>query len=176
LTFGLSNSGEKIRLFDNYGNIVDSLTYDDKSPWPNSADGEGFTLQLNNFEIDNAEASNWKTDTKYGTPGQYNIITEISSENEKLPKEYKLYQNYPNPFNNETIINVEVPKKSKVSLKIYDVLGREISTLLDETKEAGKYQILFNSSNLSNSLSSGVYFYRFGSRDFVITKKMILLK
>ncbi|MCW8849592.1 MAG: lamin tail domain-containing protein, partial [Melioribacteraceae bacterium] len=174
--FGLNNSGEKLRIFDNYGNIIDSLTYYDSSPWPISADGDGYTLQLINFESDNSKGANWKSETKYGTPGKNNIVTGIDNETIKLPKEYKLYQNYPNPFNNETIINFEIPKKSKVSLKIFDLLGREVSTLFEGIKEAGIYQISFNTSNLTNPLSSGIYFYRFISKDFVNTKKMILLK
>ena len=61
-----------------------------------------------------------------------------------IPDEYALHQNYPNPFNPSTRINYEIPKTSKVSLKIYDVLGREVSTLIDGVKIAGIYQIIFN--------------------------------
>ena len=174
--FGLNNSGEKLRIFDNYGNIIDSLTYYDQSPWPVSADGDGYTLQLINYEFDNSDVSNWNAETIYGSPGEHSIVTNIFEENVNIPKEYNLYQNYPNPFNPSTRIKYEIPKTTKVSLKIYDILGREVSTLFDETKRAGVYQITFNSFNLSTPLASGIYFYRFSAGDFIITKKMILLK
>ncbi len=91
---------------------------------------------------------------------------------ESLPKEFKLEQNYPNPFNPSTAISYQLPAQSFVTLKIFDVLGREISTLVDELKSAGKYEVEFNGSNLS----TGVYIYRLAAGNFVSTKKMILQK
>ena len=89
-----------------------------------------------------------------------------------IPKEYSLSQNYPNPFNPSTIINYQLPKQAHMTLKIYDILGREVKTLVDEIKNAGNYKIEFNASNLS----SGIYFYRLQSNSFSQTKKLILLK
>ena len=88
------------------------------------------------------------------------------------PNEFVLDQNYPNPFNPSTIISFSVPQSSFVTLKVYDVLGNEVSTLVNETKEAGKYNISFDASGLSN----GVYFYSINSDNFTSTKKMLLMK
>ncbi len=90
----------------------------------------------------------------------------------EIPKEFKLSQNFPNPFNPMTKINYALPKQGFVTLKIYDITGREIQTLVNDVKKAGYYSVDFNGS----SLSSGVYFYRIQSNDFILTKRMILIK
>lgn len=90
----------------------------------------------------------------------------------KLPKEYKLIQNYPNPFNPTTTIAYSIPKRSEVTLKIYNVLGREIETPIDAIKNAGDYKIIFNASELT----SGVYFCKLYSGDFMQAKKLLLFK
>ena len=89
-----------------------------------------------------------------------------------IPKEYSLSQNYPNPFNPSTTIKYSLPKDGFVSLKIYDITGREVKSLANEVKKAGYYSVTFNAS----SLASGVYFYRIQSNDFVQTKRMVLIK
>ena len=89
-----------------------------------------------------------------------------------LPKEFGLNQNYPNPFNPSTTISYSVPSNSPVTLKVYDVLGKEVTTLVDEVKAAGNYQVNFRASNLA----SGTYFYRITAGAFVQTKKMSLVK
>ncbi len=96
----------------------------------------------------------------------------ISPTSNQLPSDFVLHQNYPNPFNPVTNISFDIPQRSFVSLKIYDITGREITTLINETKTAGRYTVNFNGSGLS----SGVYFYRIESEDFVQTKKMLLVK
>ncbi|MFA4923067.1 MAG: T9SS type A sorting domain-containing protein [Ignavibacteriaceae bacterium] len=90
---------------------------------------------------------------------------------------FKLFDNYPNPFNPSTIINYELPKGSFVTLKVYDILGNEIATLVSEYKSAGKYQTTFDAKNIaSQQLSSGTYFYQLQTEGKIITKKMILLR
>jgi Secretion system C-terminal sorting domain len=86
--------------------------------------------------------------------------------------DYSLNQNYPNPFNPSTIINYSVPKESFVKIKVFDLLGREVKTLINENKTAGNYSVNFNAKNLS----SGIYFYTIKAGSFVQTKKMVLLK
>ena len=88
------------------------------------------------------------------------------------PDSYKMFQNFPNPFNPNTRIKFELPEAGNITLKIYDLLGKEINVLIDEYKEAGIHEIDFNASRLS----SGVYFYRLNAGEFTETKKMILLK
>lgn len=100
----------------------------------------------------------------------YNIITSIEGANNfVLPKEFLLQQNYPNPFNPSTKISWQSPVSGWQTLKVYDVLGNEVATLVNEYKSAGSYEIEFNPS-------SSVYFYRLKAGDYVETKKMILLK
>ena len=90
----------------------------------------------------------------------------------QVPREYNLFQNYPNPFNPATKIGFRIPDFEFVSLKIYDILGGEVSTLVNEEKPAGSYEVEFNAANLS----SGAYFYKIRAGSFVQTKKMILLR
>ena len=89
-----------------------------------------------------------------------------------IPKEYKLEQNYPNPFNNSTVIRYSIPREGMVTLKIYSIIGEEVATVVNETKQAGNYEVTFSSENLT----SGVYLYKLTSGGFTETKKMILLK
>jgi len=97
----------------------------------------------------------------------------IISNNQNIPSDFHLYQNYPNPFNPITKISFDLSKDSKVKLIIYDILGREITRLLDnEFKRSGKYVVDFNGANLA----SGVYFYRIETGDFMNVKKMVLIK
>ena len=98
--------------------------------------------------------------------------TAINPKGEQIVNEYELFQNYPNPFNPNTKINFALPKQGLVTLKIYDITGREINTLVNEVKQAGYYTVDFNASHLS----SGVYFYKIQSGDFSSVKRMVLIK
>ena len=89
-----------------------------------------------------------------------------------LPESYSLAQNYPNPFNPTTNIAFNIPMDMIVKIKIYDIAGREISTLVNELKTAGNHSVSFTGS----SLSSGVYFYKIEAGNFVETKRMVLVK
>ena len=102
------------------------------------------------------------------------IITGFSNNSTSsiIPDNFSLKQNYPNPFNPSTVISYSIPKSGMVTLKVYDVLGKEVASLINEVKTAGSYEFQFNGS----SLSSGVYFYRLQSGNFSDTKKMFLLK
>ncbi|GAB6283058.1 MAG: hypothetical protein STSR0008_18130 [Ignavibacterium sp.] len=100
----------------------------------------------------------------------------------KIINDFVLEQNYPNPFNSSTTINYQIPKDEFVVIKIYDLLGKEISTLVNEFQSKGKHKIIFNSNNISNGISvkgefaSGVYFYQLVAGEFIDTKKLIILK
>jgi hypothetical protein len=95
-----------------------------------------------------------------------------------LSNEFKLNQNYPNPFNPETDISYQIPAFSKVRLKVYDLFGREVATLVDAMQQSGIYNVRFNSQLSAGfgQLSSGIYFYKLCAGNFVMTRKMILLK
>jgi hypothetical protein len=115
--------------------------------------------------LDSAEIANtWNQDL--------GLITGVTPVSTQIPKEYKLSQNYPNPFNPVTKINYALPNSGFVTLKVYDMLGREVVKLISENKVAGNYSVDFNASNLT----SGVYFYRLEVNGFIDTKKMLLIK
>lgn len=99
-------------------------------------------------------------------------IIGIEPNGNNVPRAYKLDQNYPNPFNPLTNINVDIPKSAFVKLAVYDMLGREIEVLVNESLSAGSYKVTWNAVKYS----SGIYFYKIISGDFVETKKMILVK
>ncbi|MBK9332396.1 MAG: T9SS type A sorting domain-containing protein [Ignavibacteria bacterium] len=99
----------------------------------------------------------------------FNLSNEV---NVGIPTKFDLSQNYPNPFNPSTSINFDLPVDGKVSLKIYDLTGKEVMTLVNEVRSAGYYSVNFNASNLS----SGAYFYILSADNFTATKKMMLLK
>lgn len=98
--------------------------------------------------------------------------TGVEYQNSIQPNDFVLYQNYPNPFNPTTKISYSIPERSNVILKVYDVLGREVATLVNEFRSAGKHEINFNASHLS----SGVYFYTLLANEFTETRKFILMK
>ncbi len=98
--------------------------------------------------------------------------TVTNAGNNGIPVSFKLGQNYPNPFNPVTKISYALPKQGFVTLKVYDILGKEVATLVNEVKNAGEYSVEFNAGNLS----SGVYFYKFESGGFSDIKKLMLLK
>lgn len=100
---------------------------------------------------------------------EYSNMVEVEV---KVPNRFDLSQNYPNPFNPTTTIIYEIAKETIVSLKVYDVIGNEVVTLVNETKPAGTYEVIFDATNLSN----GVYLYKIQAGNFTATKKLILMK
>jgi hypothetical protein len=101
------------------------------------------------------------------------VSTDIEMKfNPEIPKKFDLMQNYPNPFNPTTTIAYQLTKSGHVQLTIYDLLGKEIQTLVNKVQNQGKYQILFDAGNLV----SGVYLYRLQIEGAVVTKKMIVMK
>lgn len=133
----------KNNFYDSYENLIESITkYRENNLWVNQ----------------------WRT------LNNYFLFTDI--ENVSNSSNYDLSNAYPNPFNPITTINYSVAKQSNVTIIIYDVLSRQVTTLVNEEKPAGYYEVEFNAS----SLASGIYFYRIQAENFVDTKKMILLK
>ncbi|MCH8942235.1 MAG: T9SS type A sorting domain-containing protein [Bacteroidetes bacterium] len=100
------------------------------------------------------------------------VVTAIDDNQIKQPNSFILMQNYPNPFNPSTTIQYVIISRQFVSLKVYDILGREVATLVNEEKPIGSYRINFNGSKLT----SGVYFYRLRAGSFTQTKKFVLLR
>jgi hypothetical protein len=118
------------------------------------------------FESEDGQFHILTVDTKH-------YVTSVKDDNNfTFINTYALEQNYPNPFNPNTTINYQLPKSGLVTIKVYDMLGREIQTLVNENKPAGSYNVSFNASKLS----TGVYIYRIVAGDYVASKKMTLLK
>jgi hypothetical protein len=114
------------------------------------------------------------TNVDIGAYEENHNATNIKDDALHGPKKFMLEQNYPNPFNPTTTIKYDIPKASYVTLKVYDILGNVVKTLVDKEQVAGNYQIQFAVGN--RQLASGVYLYRLQAGSFVQTKKMILLK
>jgi|GEM_PF-1207009 len=119
-----------------------------------------------------SEDTGWITGAGGLVLGTSNIVSVADERFDQLVNEYQLFQNYPNPFNPTTSIKYQVASIEKVSIKVYDILGREITTLVNEVKSPGTYEVKFDGSNLS----SGTYFYRLTSNGFSQTMKLLLLK
>ena len=114
------------------------------------------------------DSSNWSVVRTYTTVCPSGV-NQVSS---KLPAEYKLYNNYPNPFNPSANIKYQLTDNKFTTLKIFDILGREVKTLVSEFQKAGIYEVQFS----MDGFESGIYFYRLQSGDFVDTKKMLMVK
>jgi hypothetical protein len=170
----LANNGETISLKNVNNDTLISIMYDDNYPWPNSADGDGYSLVLReeNVSTDLNNAKNWHASKSiHGSPGRNDEVTVIT-RSDNLPSKFHLSQNYPNPFNPTTIINYELPITNFVELSIYNILGQKVATLVYERQPAGTYQVEWDASRIS----SGLYFYILKSGEIQDVKKMILIK
>lgn len=144
--------------------VVDSVVTDTVLITPTLAFNTVYSWRVRAFN--DLGSSAWTNVYKFKT-----VVTDVDDES-ILPKEYKLYQNYPNPFNPITKIEFDIPKQSKVLLKVYNLLGQEIAELINKNYSPGKYSIEFNAENLP----SGIYFYKLISGSNIFTKKMVLLR
>lgn len=137
--------------------------------------GMGTTSSSNSYSFTDRGLSSGKYNYRLkqidfnGNFRYYNLSNEIQIG---IPGKFEMSQNYPNPFNPATNINYNIPADSKVSIKIFDMSGKEVSTLINEFKTAGYYTVNFNAA----SLTSGVYFYTINADNFTATKKMLLVK
>ena len=181
--FGLRNSGELVRLFDSDGLLVDSFTYQDDSPWPVEADGDGPTLELLHYSLDNADPMNWRASIPMGgTPGRVNSVfappTFVASEtDEGTPRSFNLLQNYPNPFNGETHIAFHLPRAEHLSLEVFSLTGQLVTTLVEGVYRAGRHRIPWDGRNdRRESVGSGIFFYRLTTETSQSTRTMVLVK
>ena len=137
--------------------------------------GKGTTTEINYYNfIDNqpinGEINYRLRQVDFDGTFKYSKIITVHFNN--YPLTFELFQNFPNPFNPSTTIKYHLPKDGFVTLKIFDILGREIKTLVNEQKSAGRYEVNFNAA----SLASGVYIYRMEADDFNSVRKLLLLK
>ena len=164
-----NNQGFEIQRRD-YGNEFAAIGF---------VEGNGTTTQTHSYSYTDKNLNGGKyyyrlKQIDFDGSYEYSNVIEVSVN---IPTVFSLEQNYPNPFNPATIIKYSIPENSYVTLKIYDILGDEIETLVNEEKPAGTYELEFNShSSDVRNLTSGVYFYQLKAGSFVETKKMVLLK
>jgi poly-gamma-glutamate capsule biosynthesis protein CapA/YwtB (metallophosphatase superfamily) len=164
-------SGVGYSWFDNVGLIEWTDWQEYNSTMNISNPNDYYWLQLKiNGEILNATVN--YTEIKYS-----DTVTSLEEEVTIVPDEFVLYQNYPNPFNPSTTIQYELPAYTNVQLKIYDILGNEVRALVNETQQPGKKIYQWDGKDDSGRVvSSGVYFYQLRTREFIQTKKLMLLK
>jgi len=140
--------------------------------WTAGANGSPVPKRLAGNNFFGASSSNeFYVDNYYYNPDT-SWVTGVTQNGNNVPSEYALSQNYPNPFNPSTKINFAIPTTGLVTMKVYDVLGKEVATLINEVKNPGNYIVEFDGSNLS----SGAYFYKLQVGDFSSVKRMVLVK
>lgn len=166
-----------------YGKEYIIETSNDASIWKKVVDQKNGGGNIEKWNVKENARYIRLTGTKRATVYGYSIYefevynqtaSSVEKEEESLPFNYSLGNNYPNPFNPETVIEYTIPKSSNVELKVYDILGKEIATLVNEFKQAGKYSAKFLIRE--KNISSGVYFYRMNTEGFTLVKKMMLIK
>jgi hypothetical protein len=171
----LDNAGERVVLVQASGDTIFSIRYNDKSPWPVEADTLGYSLVPinNNPALDINDGANWTASAEVGgSPGRKDLATGVKDIEASTPQTFALYQNYPNPFNPVTNIRFSIPKSEEVSLKIFNTLGQEITTLVQTKLSAGTHAILWDASDKPG----GVYFYQLKAGGRTEVRKMVLVK
>lgn len=147
------------------------MTYDGGVSWSPNVSPYLSSLSYNSvFILDNMHS--WAVGNNAAVVSSFRPAIGVTNIQTEMPSEYLLFQNYPNPFNPQTKIKFSIMSNRWVKISIFDLLGRQVSVLVDEFKERGVYDLVFNGSNLA----SGVYFCRIEAGDFVDSKKMVLLK
>ena len=137
----------------------------DEYIWPNAYVGGSYENEISYLK-------NWIINRLNWMDEELDFIDDVSEKGKPVANNYYLFQNYPNPFNPSTMIKYKIPESGLVTIKVYDALGREIATLVNEEKPVGSYEIKFDASGLP----SGVYFYQLKAGNFIKTNKMILIR
>ena len=171
---GFSGSGSD--FFAAEGGSVYRST-DHGATWAASFTGSIGGLNHLDFGVNGSNVYGWTVSAGGSIAAFSGTVSSVASSISSFPSEFALDQNYPNPFNPSTKIQFEIPASSRVSLKIYNSLGEEVATLVDNIMNAGTHSVEWNGKNHFNStVASGVYFYRLTAENFVQTKKMLMIK
>ena len=155
--FGLSAGGDQVRLLTEGGILVDSVRFDDQSPWPTAAGGSGSSLELIDPADANDQAVHWRASKQIGgTPGQPNSISVSVDEAFDVPSSAALLEAYPNPFSDFLTLRYAVDRPGHVSLRVYDLLGRSVAVPVDGVHSTGVFEVRLEGAGLP----AGVYICR----------------
>jgi len=158
---------------------IDTTIYAVGSGWPGIGNTAEYPVRYKIQAVDKYQDTSVRSDFDMGIGLIPNVGCPLCTEgpdsfisDTEIPREFKLYSNYPNPFNPSTNIKFDLPKDVQVSIKIYDIVGREVKTIVNEYKTAGRYSVTFSGFDFA----SGVYYYSIKAGEFEQVRKMILLK
>jgi len=176
--FGFGGGGDEVRIFDLEGVLIDSVNYDDESPWPIEPDGNGQTLELKNSNLDNELAESWSSSSGFGSPGMQNTnYLNIHDNENQAPSEYSLLPAYPNPFNGSVNIPFTIPYPTNSKIIIFNVLGQKVNEISIEHFGVGKHVIIWNGeSELGHGVGTGIYFAQLDINSARDVQKLVYLK
>jgi hypothetical protein len=165
IDFGLSKEGDNLRIYNSTNILIDSVRYDSSQPWPEMADGLGYTLELVSPELDNALAENWTSINHLGSPGKANV--EATSTKEKFnSNDLKIF---PNPFVDHTVIEFSLDKTSIVQIDLFNAMGSKVKSIFDGILVEGEHQLI----NDLSKLNRGSYYLFFATDGYIHTAKWI---
>jgi hypothetical protein len=171
----LENAGERIIFANAAGDTIINVRFNDKAPWPENADGDGYSLvavQVNP-QGDPGDPAYWAHSyILHGSPGRDDNVAATVQGNQSLPLDYALEQNYPNPFNSSTTIRFVLPVPGQVKFEIFNLLGQRVCMLIDQHYAAGIHNVHWQADHYAG----GLYFYRITAGEFTATKRLILMK
>jgi hypothetical protein len=177
MDFGLSSSGDDINLYDSDGNLVDFVSYTPNAPWPTDANGTGASIELTDPFSDNNSGKNWKSGPIGGTPGTINLHTVPPDTTGERPVTNCRLTCFPNPFHDYTTMMVEVSVAGRYRIEIYDIQGKLLNTLIDQSIEAGQYYIDWHGKAYNNNpLPGGVYILRLSGEKQHYNTRVIFMK
>jgi hypothetical protein len=178
--FGLSADGDIVRLYNSQNILVDCVSYDNISPWPEEPDGNGATLELVNPTLENYNHENWGASIgpfTYGSPGMINSIYSTVNKKPGILKSFDIISIYPNPFNSSIRIRYSANRPGSISIEIYDVLGRKVNEIRNNITSPGDGSIIWDGrTNESVGVSSGIYFIKAELGGMEIVKKVVVIR
>ena len=172
----INHSSMNVSIMGNFDVVAQNApgVFQSTGKWYEFFSADSITVSATNMKI-NLQPGEYRLYTTVRIP-RPDILTSVTTNN-SIPLQYQLDQNYPNPFNPSTTINYNLSAIGNVKIKIYDILGREVVTLVNAQKPAGKYQAIWNGTdNFGNKVTSGIYFYTIRTGNFTASKKMVLMK
>lgn len=170
-TFGGNEFYDSAQTFT-FGVLSRTITYNGTPYQFRGWTGTGTGSYTSPDSTGSDSAVSWSMNSPILEMARWSSIIGIQNLGSELPTEYKLHQNFPNPFNPSTTINFDIIKAGIVKIVLYDILGKEVKTIVDEYAEPGRYKVVYSAENLA----SGLYFYKITSNDFTDVKKMLIVK